>query len=240
VHRWYEQRRNINRCEHRRAKIRWLAYHEAAHAVVAASFGKTVEHLTLDTYNYQGQCRWVPDGEVWPAIVTIAAGTAAERFGGRIRETEWAGGPDLEMVSDLARGDHALMVGAEREAMRRVERFWPTIRAIAIQLQEFGALQGDALTRALIPVRPAPAPPPAVRTRALDPGRQISRPLRTVKNGRGLEVGEIWACCRAGGAKWFEAHLFQPDGSKRPLVRFADEDEAKRAILAAVGPRKAA
>jgi hypothetical protein len=234
-----EQRRHLNRCQHRLNKIRWLAYHEAAHAVVAASFGKAVEQLTLDGFDYQGRCRWVPDGEVWPKLVVIAAGTAAERFAGRLRETEWAGGTDFQTVSDLAQGDPALIAAGMREAMRRVEQFWPTIEAIAVQLQELGDLQGDALTRALLPVRPAP-PPSAARTRALDPGRSIFKPIRTVKDKNGIELGELWSC-EASGVRWLEAYIFVgADGGKKSLGRFTDQAEATRAIIAAVGRRKAA
>jgi hypothetical protein len=231
--RLFEQRRIVNRREHHRAKVLGLACHEAAHAVVAASFGKTVECLTLDTFNYQGNCRWRPD-QIWPALVTIAAGTAAERFTGRIRATEWAGGNDFEKFSDLARGDQALMADAEREARRRVERLWSRIEAIAIQLAELGTLQGDALTRALMPVRPSPSAP--TRTRALD--ILISKPVRTIKNDRGLEIGEVWAC-RSGDDRWFEALTFRSDGSKKKRGRFSSEGEAAKAITSAA-TRKAA
>jgi len=230
--RFFEQQRTANLRLHHRSKVRALAYHEAAHAVVAASFGKAVERLTLDPFNYQGGCHWVPDGELSPRLVTLAAGTAAERFSGRIRETEWAGGTDFETVSDLARGDRALIAKAEREAMRRVKRLWSTIEAIAAQLQELGTLQGDALARALLPVRP----PAAARARALDPGRSIFKSVRTVKDGNGIELGEIWAC-RVGEARWFEAFIFRADGSKKKLGRFADQAEASLAI---VGHGKAA
>jgi hypothetical protein len=237
----FEQRLAVNRREHHRAKVRWLAYHEAAHAVVAASFGKTVECLTLDTYDYAGGCRWRPDHEIWPALVTVAAGTAAERFGGRIRETEWAGGTDFEVLSDLVRGDRVLMASAEREALRRVERFWPTIEAIAIQLQELGALQGGALTRALLPARPPPAPSPATRSRAITPGRSISvfKPVRTITDKNGIALAELWDC-RTGDGRWFEAYIFQTDGSKKKLGRFSDQNAATRAIIAAVGHGKVA
>jgi hypothetical protein len=233
--RLFELQRNVNRREHHRAKVRWLAYHEGGHAAVAASFGKTVDCLTLDTFEYQGNCRWQPDHEIWPALVTIAAGTAAERFAGRIGATEWAGGNDFQMFSDLAGGDRSLMAEAEREAMRRVERLWSTIEAIAIQLQQLGDMRGDPLSRALLPARPSP---PAARARVLDPNRLILKPVRTIKNDRGLELGEVWAC-RAGDARWFEALTFRSDGSKKKLGRFADQAAATRAIHAAVS-RKAA
>jgi hypothetical protein len=176
-------------------------------------------------------------------LVTIA-GIMAMRRGG-FGDQEHRASNDRREFTFFARNDHRLIASAEEGAAGLVEKHWADICRLSDYLvkRHGGSIDGPSI-EALLAGRPMPTAPaltrlgPALQTRALDPGRSIFKPIKTIKNARGLELGEIWDC-RAGGDRWFEALIFQPDGSKKKLGRFSDQAEAAKAIVAATA-RKAA
>jgi hypothetical protein len=170
-------------------------------------------------------------------MVTSIAGIAAMRKAG-LADEEWRASEDRKALEFFAQNDHRLIASAEDGAAGLVEKHSREICLLSDHLIKHhgGSIDGPGI-EALLAGRPVPTAPPVTRARALDRGRSVFKPVRTIKNDRDLEIGEVWAC-RAGDARWFEALTFRSDGSKKKLGRFADQADATKAIRAATA-RKA-